>query len=66
MFAYIDPMAGSVVLQTVVAAVVAVLACCRRSIGRLLGRLVGRKSAGPADLLPFTPRDLSGTGSRAA
>ena len=67
MFAYIDPMAGSVVLQVVIASVVGGLTLFRQSIARLFVRLLGRKSPRPGDILPFAPRDeLAETGHKAA
>lgn len=41
-FAYLDPGAGSMVIQTIIAAVVAVPFVLRSQIGRVMTRLRGR------------------------
>ncbi len=43
LLAYIDPIAGSIVLQAVIAAGVGTVAFFRRSIGRVFQRLFRRK-----------------------
>ena len=63
LFGYIDPGAGSLLIQALVAAVLAVPFFFRRTVSATLGRLRGRKAASTTfvDSKPDDP-----TGSRAA
>jgi hypothetical protein len=48
LYAYIDPMSGSILLQVILAALISIAAFCYRPIGRLLARLRGQKVEQPA------------------
>jgi hypothetical protein len=43
LFAYIDPMSGSILLQVLVATLLSVAAFCYRPLGRFFAWLAGRK-----------------------
>ena len=43
LFAYIDPMSGSILLQVVLATLLSVAAFCYRPLGRFFAWLTGRK-----------------------
>lgn len=51
-FAYLDPAAGGMIIQTLVAAAVAIPFIMRNQISRLLGKVRGEsgsKNSGPSD-----------------
>lgn len=63
---YIDPGAGSLILQVVVAGIIGGAVYCRRAIANVWGKLTGRSggkgdvaSASPADKSAGTEKDLA-------